>query len=193
MKRVCVFLGSNHGNRPAYRVAAEELAAALTERGLGLVYGGAKVGLMGVLADAVLARGGHVIGVIPGFLGGTERAHRGLPDLRVVGSMHERKATMADLADGFIALPGGVGTFEEIFEVYTWVQLGLHAKPCALLNIAGYYDGMAQQLDHAVAEGFVKEVHRGMLLIDRDPEALLDRMAAYTPAHVPKWLNEDET
>ena len=164
MKRICVFAGSNSGASPEYLVAAAELGRTLAVRQLGLVYGGARVGLMGALADAALGGGAHVIGVMPEALVAKEVAHRGLSELRVVSSMHERKAMMADLADGFVALPGGLGTLEEFFEVLTWAQLGLHGKPCGLLDIDGYFDGLLKFLDHSVGEGFVKAEHRRMIL-----------------------------
>jgi uncharacterized protein (TIGR00730 family) len=175
MKRLCVFCGSNPGRHPAYAEAAQDLARALVTRKVDLVYGGARVGVMGVLADAVLAAGGHVIGVIPQGLVEQEVAHTGLPDLRVVASMHERKLLMAELSDGFIALPGALGTLEELFEILTWAQLGLHRKPCGLLNIRGYYRLLIDFLDHAVAEQLLKPVYRALLLVEERPERLLDR------------------
>jgi uncharacterized protein (TIGR00730 family) len=194
IRRLCVFCGSSPGARPAYADAAEELGRRLVEREIGLVYGGGQVGLMGRLADAVLAEGGEAIGVLPEALVEKEIGHPGLEDLRVVGSMHERKALMADLADGFVALPGGLGTVEELFEVYTWAQLGLHRKPCALLDVEGYYEGIATFLAHAVEERFLREDHRAMLIVERDPRALLDRMSAFEPeAVVPKWIDREET
>lgn len=188
MKSVCVYCGSNPGRQPAYAEAARGLGAALVARGLGLVYGGASVGVMGVLADAVLALGGHVTGVIPEALVRREVAHPGLSRLVVTGSMHERKTRMADLADGFVALPGGIGTLEELFEAWTWAQLGLHGKPCGLLNVAGYFDGLLAFLDHAVAERFVKEPHRAMLIVSDDPSELLRRFEAYEAPVVRKWI-----
>jgi uncharacterized protein (TIGR00730 family) len=191
---MCVFCGSSPGARPAYGEAAEELGRLLVERGIGLVYGGGAVGLMGRLADAVLAEGGEAIGVLPRALVEKEIGHTGLADLRVVGSMHERKALMADLADGFVALPGGLGTVEELFEVYTWAQLGLHRKPCALLDVEGYYEGIASFLARAVEERFLREDHRAMLIVERDPRALLDRLSEFEPeAVVPKWIDREET
>jgi uncharacterized protein (TIGR00730 family) len=186
--RVCVFAGSSPGRLPIYREAAVDLGVALVDGGMGLVYGGASVGLMGAVADAVLGRGGEVTGVIPRALVEREVAHTGLTDLRVVGSMHERKALMADLSDGFVALPGGIGTLEELFEVWTWAQLGLHGKPCGLLNVAGYYDGLSGFLDQMVAESFLKPEHRGMLVVERDPRMLLAAMRQYTPPAVRKWI-----
>jgi uncharacterized protein (TIGR00730 family) len=194
MRRLCVFCGASPGARPAYAEAAEELARLLVERDIGLVYGGGAVGLMGKLADAVLAEGGEPIGVIPEALVAKEIGHDGLSELRVVGSMHERKALMADLADGFVALPGGLGTLEELFEVYTWAQLGLHRKPCALLDVDGYYDGIARFLAHAVEERFVREEHRAMLIVEREPRTLLERLDHFEPAAVqPKWIDRGET
>jgi uncharacterized protein (TIGR00730 family) len=164
------------------------------EQGIGLVYGGGAVGLMGRLADAVLAEGGEAIGVLPEALVVKEIGHPGLSDLRVVGSMHERKALMADLADGFVALPGGLGTVEELFEVYIWAQLGLHVKPCALLDVEGYYEGIARFLSHAVEERFLREDHRTMLIVEREPRALLERLSRFEPQSVvPKWIDRGET
>ena len=193
MKRVCVFCGSNVGARPVYADAARAVGGALARRGCGLVYGGGCIGLMGIVADAVLAHGGEVIGVIPEALVAKELAHRGLTELRVVGSMHERKASMADLADAFIALPGGYGSFEEFCEMLTWAQLGLHRKPCGLLNVDGYYDSLLALFDRAVTERFVRPVHRALVLEDRDPDRLLDRLAAYQAPTLEKWIDRDET
>lgn len=178
MRRVCVFAGSSSGRRAAYEAAARELGRALAGRGVGLVYGGASVGLMGILAETVLTHGGQVTGVIPSALVAREVAHTGLSDLRVVGSMHERKAVMADLADAFVALPGGLGTLEETFEVLTWAQLGLHGKAIGLLNVEGYFDGLLAFLDHAVAEGFLGRQSRSMITVMGSPDALLDRLLA---------------
>jgi uncharacterized protein (TIGR00730 family) len=188
IRRLCVFCGSSAGREPGYRHLAESLGRALAERGIGIVYGGASVGLMGMLADAALAAGGEVIGVIPQALIEREIGHRGLTELRIVGSMHERKALMAELADGFVALPGGVGTLEELFEVWTWAQLGLHAKPCALLDTDGFYAPLIAFLDHQVKAGFVREAHRDMLLTAHSPEELLTAFAAYRAPRVGKWL-----
>jgi len=190
MKRICVFAGSSAGTDAVYRTAAVDLAAALATRRIELVYGGGCVGLMGVLADAMLARGGRVTGVIPQALLEREVGHRSLTELKIVGSMHERKATMAALSEGFIALPGGFGTLEELFEVLTWAQLGLHQHPCGLLNVGGYFDGLLAFLDHAKGEGFVNSTHRGMLLVDRDAARLIDRFADYRAPRVDKWLTE---
>lgn len=191
--RLCVFSGSSSGRLPVYEAAARDLGTALATAGIGLVYGGASVGLMGALADAAQAAGGEVIGVMPQSLMDKEIGHAGLTDLRVVGSMHERKALMADLADGFIALPGGAGTLEELFEVWTWAQLGHHRKPCALFNVEGYYDGLATFLDHLVAEQFVKPVHRDMLIVERDLDTLLRAIESYDPPVVDKWIGRGGT
>lgn len=191
--RLCVFCGASPGRLPVYAEAAARLGRVLAEAGIGLVYGGAKVGLMGVVADAAQAQGGEVIGVIPRSLVDREVAHDGLADLRIVDSMHARKALMAELSDGFIALPGGIGTLEELFEVWTWAQLGHHAKPCALLNIAGYYDGLSGFLDHVVAEAFLKPVHRGMLIVEQDADALLGAIRAYAAPDVTRWIGREET
>jgi uncharacterized protein (TIGR00730 family) len=192
MRRLCVFSGSSPGAKPAYREAAAELGAAMVREGVDLVYGGASVGLMGVIADAVLAGGGKAIGVIPRGLFEREIAHAGLTELRVVGSMHERKAMMAELSDGFVALPGGIGTFEEIFEMWTWAQLGSHQKPCAFFNVAGFYDHLLQFLDFVVDEAFLKPVHRKMVLVETLPEALLASLREYRSMVVPKWIGRDE-
>jgi uncharacterized protein (TIGR00730 family) len=183
-RRLCVFCGSAHGRNPAFTTAAQDLGRELARRGIGLVYGGATVGLMGVLADAALGAGGEVIGVIPEALMVREIGHAGLTKLHVVRSMHERKALMAELADGFVALPGGFGTFEEFFEVVTWAQLGLHAKPCSLLNITGFFDPLLQLLDAAVAEGFIKPAARQSVLVESSVAGLLERLAAL-PAPLP--------
>jgi hypothetical protein len=193
MKSVCVYCGSSPGRRPEYGEAARRLGAELAARGLGLVYGGSSVGLMKVVADAVLARGGRVTGVIPEALVRKEIAHRGLTELHVTASMHERKTRMAELSDAFVALPGGLGTLEELFEAWTWGQLGLHAKPCGLLNVAGYWDGLTSFLDLSVAEGFVKAANRAMLVVSDDPADLLDRFGVWRPPAVPKWIREGET
>ena len=193
MRRICVFCGSSPGARPAYGEAAEELAGVLAAEGIGLVYGGGAVGLMGRLADAMLAGGGETIGVMPEALVSKEIGHAGLSDLRVVSSMHERKALMAELSDGFIALPGGLGTLEELFEVYTWAQLGLHAKPCGLLDVEGYSTGIAGFLDHAVEERFVRVDHRALLIVERDARELVGRLRSFEPAAVrPKWIDREE-
>ena len=193
MKRVCVFAGSSSGLQPDYRAVAEELGRALAARELGLVYGGARVGLMGAVADAVLASQGDVTGVIPAHLVAKEVAHRGLTDLRIVDSMHERKAMMASLADGFIALPGGFGTIEEFFEILTWGQLGMHHKPCGLLNVHGYFDGLLSFVDYSIHEGFVRREYRSMISVASSPAALLDLMDAYQPPMVEKLLDAAST
>lgn len=192
MKSICVFCGSSSGVRPEYADAARQLGALLAERGIGLVYGGGRVGLMGIIADAVLTHGGHVSGIIPEFLFKKEIEHKDVSDLRVVGSMHERKALMADLADGFIALPGGWGTLDEFCEILTWAQLGLHTKPCGLLNVAGYYDSFLHFFDTATTEGFVQPQYRALVLADTDPARLLDRMAAYQPPQTVKWMKDEQ-
>ena len=192
LARICVFAGSSPGRRPEYVTAARALGRALADERIGLVYGGAGVGLMGAVADAVLDRGGSVVGVMPRTLVEREVAHAGLTELRVVGSMHERKAEMADLADAFVALPGGLGTLEEMFEVLTWAQLGHHAKPCGLLNVAGYYDRMLSMLDHAAEERFVAAEHRAMLQVDEEPGPLIERFRAYRAPQVSKWLDREE-
>ncbi len=176
MSRICVFAGSSPGALDDYGAAARALARALTARGMGLVYGGAKIGLMGILADTVLECGGEVIGVMPGHLVDREVAHTGLSKLHVVDSMHQRKAVMAELSDGVIALPGGLGTLDELFEILTWAQLGLHRKPCGLLNVAGYFDRLLDFLDHATDQRFVPAGHRELLLADSDATTLLDRL-----------------
>jgi len=179
LRRVCVFCGSKPGARPEYADAARALAATLVAAGIDLVYGGGRVGLMGVVADAVLEAGGEVIGVIPDHMSDREIAHYGLTDLRIVGSMHERKALMYELSDGFVALPGGLGTLEELFEITTWSQLGLHAKPTGLLDVAGFYTPLVGFLDQLVTEGFVDERHRRLLRVAADPAGLLELLAAF--------------
>ena len=193
MKRVCVFCGSSVGNKPEYAEAAVTLGGLLAKKQIGLVYGGGNVGLMGVIADAVLEAGGEVIGVIPHSLAQREIEHQGLTQLHVVDSMHTRKAMMADLADAFIAMPGGVGTFEEFFEAVTWTQLGLHRKPCGLLNLAGFYTPLAAFIDQAVTEGFIKPVHRAAIVVDDNAERLLDTLAQVKLPDVPKWIEKEDT
>lgn len=188
VRRLCVFCGSSMGNLADYRAAAAELGEFLAGREIGVVYGGASVGLMGTVADSALAAGGEVIGVIPRLLQEKELAHPGLTALHVVDTMHQRKALMAELCDGFIALPGGMGTFEEFFEVLTWGQLGMHCKPCGLLNVAGYYDRLLAFVDQAVVEGFVRREQRGMLLAAHRPAELLALFAAYRSPTVEKVL-----
>lgn len=187
--RIAVFCGSNAGARPDYAAGAKKLGRALAERGIGLVYGGSNVGLMAALADEMLDELGDVIGVIPKTLVEREVANKALSDLRIVETMHERKALMAELADGFIALPGGIGTLEEFFETWSWAQLGMHRKPCGLLNVAGYFTPLLEFLDRSVSEKFVRQVHREMVIVDDDAPRLLDRMAAYEPPNVVKWIN----
>lgn len=193
VRSVCVFCGSSPGRRPDYTAAAERLGRALALSGRRLVYGGGNVGLMGIVADAALAGGGEVIGVIPGALAEREIAHAGVTDLRVVDSMHTRKALMAELSDAFIAMPGGFGTFEEFFEAVTWTQLGVHRKPCGLLNVGGFYTPLAAFIDQAVTEGFIKPIHRAMIVVDDNPERLLNSLATVKLPDVPKWIKKDET
>ncbi len=193
ISRVCVFCGSSPGARPLYADAARSLAAVLVEREIGLVYGGGNVGLMGILADEMLALGGSVIGVIPESLRAQEVAHAGLSDLRIVDSMHARKATMADLADAFLALPGGLGTLEELLEITTWSQLHLHAKPIGVLNLAGYFDPLLAQLDHAVDERFLHPENRRLLIVHTKPHTLVDALQRFQPRDpVRKWMDRDE-
>lgn len=189
MKRVCVFCGANVGRNGRYVEVARQLGRSLARRGIGLVYGGGSVGLMGTLADAVLEAGGEAIGVIPRALQLREIAHNGLTRLHVVTSMHERKAKMAELAEGFVALPGGMGTLEELAEIITWAQLGLHARPCGVLDVDGYYEPLIAFFDRAVAEGFVRPDHRRIVLTAQDPDALLDQFLAYRPPAVEKWVD----
>lgn len=193
MKRICVYCGSSPGKLPRYRRAAQTLGYELAARGIGLVYGGASIGVMGTIADAVLEKGGQALGVIPSVLAIREVAHEGLSELFVVNSMHERKAKMAELSDGFIALPGGWGTIEEIFEMLTWAQLGLHQKPCGLLNISSYYDHLFSFLEHAIDQQFVQQEFRPMIMMDQSASALLDRFADYHAPLVKKWIGPKET
>jgi uncharacterized protein (TIGR00730 family) len=193
VRRLCVFSGSSPGGHPDYAQAAAGLGSTLAAQGIGLVYGGASVGLMGTIADAVLDAGGEVVGVIPQALVDREIAHPGVSDLHVVGSMHERKARMAELSDGFIALPGGMGTLEELFEVYTWTQLGLHAKPLGLLDVRGYYAQLAAFLDHAVAERFVTLEHREMLVVEQRAEAMIEAFRRWRPPLRAKWIDRSQT
>jgi uncharacterized protein (TIGR00730 family) len=192
LKTLCVFCGSSAGARPVYADAARELGEALVARDITLVFGGGRVGMMGEIARTVLASGGRVVGVIPKALVRKEIEYEDLTELHVVESMHERKAMMAKRSDGFIAMPGGYGTFEEFCEVLTWSQLGFHHKPVALLNVAGYYDGLLALFDHAVAEAFVRPLHRTLVIAERDPVALLDRLAAYQPPTVEKWITSPD-
>ena len=186
--RIGVYCGSNSGTNPAYARAARELGALLGARGIGLVYGGGKVGLMGVVADAALAAGAEVIGVIPEALRAREVGHTGLTELRVVETMHERKAVMEDLSDAFVALPGGLGTLDELFEILTWAQLGMHRKPCGLLNVEDFFAPLIACLDHATTEGFVRPQHRAMMMVEADAERLLERFAEYQAPALGKWL-----
>ena len=190
VSRVCVFAGTQLGVNPAYRDSARALGRALVARGVEVVYGGAASGLMGTLADAVLDAGGRIIGVIPRDLLPREIPHQGLSDLRIVDSMHQRKALMAALADQFVALPGGFGTCEELFEILTWGQIGIHDKRCGVLNVEGYYDGVLQWLDHAVAQRFLEPEHRSMLIVDTQVERLLDRLADDTPPRIDAWADD---
>ena len=192
MRSVCVFCGTRSGTEPTYEDGARTLGRTLAEQGITLVYGGGRVGLMGVVADAALGADGEVVGVIPKALLEREIAHTGLTDLRVVRSMHERKALMSELSEGFVALPGGSGTLEEFFEVLTWAQLGEHRKPCGLFNVDGYYDPLLAVFDHMVAKGFLSEEHRFMILVETEPEALLEALALYRPPEVPKWIDREE-
>ena len=193
MKRICVYCGSSPGRLPAYRKAARDLGRQMAARGLGLVYGGASVGVMGAVADAVLESGGSAIGVIPHALATKEVAHHGLDQLLVVDSMHERKAKMAELSDGFVALPGGWGTIEEIFEMLTWAQLGFHEKPCGLLNAENYYDSLFTFLEKAIEQQFVKQEYRPMMMMEEHAAALLDRFETYRAPKVKKWIGPEET
>ncbi len=191
--RICVFCGSRPGSRPQYTDAARHLGELLAARKIGLVYGGSHVGLMGTLADAAMRAGGEVIGVMPENLVRREISHHGLSELHLVGSMHERKAMMAELADAFIALPGGFGTFEELFEIITWAQLGLHRKAVGILNVGGFYDGLLGLVDHAVREGFVPEANRALILHADTPETLLELVIGFeAPPPVQKWLASAE-
>jgi hypothetical protein len=189
MKRLCVFCGSSPGADPAFASAARQLGVLLADRKIGLVYGGASVGLMAEIANAAMAAQGEVIGVIPRSLVDREVAHRGLRDLRVVDSMHQRKAVMADLSDGFVAMPGGLGTLEEFFEVLTWAQLGMHTKPCGLLNIRGFYDTLLAFLDHAVDQRFIKPAHRATVMVADAPDALLAKLESYRAPTSGKWID----
>jgi uncharacterized protein (TIGR00730 family) len=188
MRRVCVFCGSNRGSDPAYAAAAHAMGLALVRRGVELVYGGGKVGLMGVIAEAVMGAGGTVTGIMPDNLFRKEIGHTEVTDLRIVGSMHERKAMMAELSDAFVALPGGFGTFEEFCEAVTWTQLGLHAKPCGLLNVAGYYDALLALFDRAERDGFLIIEHRKLVHSATDPDELLDHLETHPPVHTDKWI-----
>ena len=193
MQAICIFSGSNSGARQSYITAARALGALLAQRGIGIVYGGARVGLMGQVADSALENGGKVVGVIPRFLFNKELAHDKLSELCVVNSMHERKALMAERADAFIALPGGFGTFEEILEMLTWTQLGVHKKPCGLLNVEGFYDPLRQLFERAVDDGFLRPAHRDIALAEADPAAMIERLKKWEAPIAPKWLDRSET
>lgn len=192
MKRICVYCGSNPGRIGDYREAATILGRTLVQRNLGLVYGGASIGVMGAVADSVLAAGGEAIGIIPRSLAVKEIAHEGLTEQHVVSSMHERKALMEELSDGFVALPGGWGTIEEIFEILTWAQLGFHEKPCGLLNVAEYFSHLSAFLEHAIEEQFVKPEYRGLLIVEEDADRMLDRFETYTAPVVHKWIEPQD-
>jgi hypothetical protein len=192
VSRVCVFCGSSTGKHPGYKLAAQSFGRALVRRGKGLVYGGGRVGLMGVIADTVLEAGGEVYGVLPEALATLEVGHEGLTELFLVPNMHARKAKMAELSDAFVAMPGGYGTLEELFEVVTWAQLGLHDKPIALLNVAGYFDGLLGCIDSAVAEGFIRPEQRRVLMSGSEPDALLDALERFEPVEREKWLRKPE-
>ena len=192
MKSVCVFCGSNPGNDPAYAEGARAMGREIARRGMVLVYGGGAVGLMGVVANAALAAGGEVHGVIPQALRDKEVGHHGLTRLEVVDTMHTRKARMAELSEGFIAMPGGIGTFEELFEIWTWGQLGIHTKPLGMLDVAGFYEPLASFLDATVSAGFLKQSHRAIAMTETDPAALLDRMEAYVPQATYKWVEKEQ-
>ncbi len=193
MKSVCVFCGSSPGNDPVHAEGARAMGTEIARRGLTLVYGGGAVGLMGIVADAALAAGGEVHGVIPRALREKEVGHNGLTRLEVVETMHIRKARMAELSDGFVAMSGGIGTFEEIFEIWTWGQLGIHGKPLGFFNIAGFYDPLAAFLDNTASAGFLRQAHRDMAMTESEPAALLDKMAAYKPLAQIKWVEKEET
>jgi uncharacterized protein (TIGR00730 family) len=190
---LCVYCGSSPGRLEAYALAAVSLAEALVRRNIRLVYGGAGIGIMGILADNVLKLGGQAVGVIPKALAHKEVVHQNLTELHITQSMHERKMLMAELADGFVALPGGIGTLEELFEIWTWAQLGFHNKPCGLLNVAGYYDLLIGFLDHALTEQFVKKHHHGLLMVEETSDALLERFANYQPPVAKHWVGKNET
>lgn len=193
MKRICVFCGANTGKRDQYSTAAKELAEELVSREIEIVYGGGRIGLMGVLAEKAIELGGRVIGVIPESLATKEVAHDSISELIVVGSMHQRKAKMAELSDGFISLPGGIGTIEETFEMLTWSQLGFHNKPCGIINVLGFYDKLIEFLNHISEEKFFMDIYRRMLIVETDPPALLERFEQYKPPQVKHWIAEDET
>jgi uncharacterized protein (TIGR00730 family) len=193
IRTLCVFCGSNTGANKIYRVAAQSMGRMLVRRGCRLVYGGGSVGLMGVLADTVLKQGGHVTGIIPTALAHKDVLHQGLSETHVTDNMHERKAKMAELSDAFVAMPGGYGTLEEVFEVVTWAQLGLHNKPLGILNTGGYYDGLLDCIDAAVVEGFIKPEHRKLIIVGSEPDALFDALARQQPPTVEKWIRAQGT
>lgn len=193
VRNVCVFCGSSLGTRPIYAQVAQQLGAALADAGVGIVYGGARVGLMGVVADSARQKGGQVVGILPDFLADKEIRHEGLTELLIVGSMHQRKAIMAERADAFVALPGGFGTFEEIFEMLTWTQLGVHGKPCGLLNVEGYFDSFRAQLDRAMLDGFLRKEHREMVIVENTVEPLLARLRSWQAPWTPKWVSRSLT
>ena len=193
MKRICVFCGANLGKKIEYSIAAEQLACELVSREIEIVYGGGRIGLMGVLAEKAIELGGRVIGVIPESLATKEVAHDSISELIVVGSMHQRKAKMAELSDGFISLPGGIGTIEETFEMLTWSQLGFHNKPCGIINVLGFYDKLIEFLNHISEEKFFMDIYRRMLIVETTPSALLDKFEQYKPPQVKHWIAENET
>lgn len=193
IENICIYCGSSHGRLPAYAEAARALARSLVKRNIGLVYGGAGVGIMGVVADQVLQLGGRAVGVIPEALVRKEVAHQRLTELHVTQSMHERKTLMAELSDAFISLPGGLGTIEETAEMATWAQLGIHRKPSGLLNVAGYFDGLLAFLDHAVQEGFLSPANKALFVESTTVDGILDAVAAYAPPHAERWITRDET
>jgi uncharacterized protein (TIGR00730 family) len=193
LRRICIFCGSSIGRDPAYAKAAHQTGRLLAERGIALVYGGGGTGMMGAVADGCLEAGGQVVGVIPHALRTKELAHAGVTEMIVVESMHERKARMADLADAFVALPGGLGTLEEICEIATWLQLGIHRKPCGILNVAGYYDALIAFLDHAVNMQFLRREYREPLIVEREPAAMLARMSTWTPPETMRWVTSSES
>ncbi len=193
MNRICVFCGSKTGSNPVFLETAKQLGRVLAERGLDLVYGGASIGLMGAVADSVMGGGGRVVGVIPEAMATKEVAHDGLTEMHVVSSMHERKSVMARLADGFVALPGGFGSFEELLEMITWAQLGIHRKPVGILNVSGYYDPLIQLFERAIEEGFIKPRNRQLVVVEQEPDELLQTLLAHKLPEVKRWITERET
>lgn len=193
MKRICVFCGSSSGTDPVFTETAKTVGEFLVANDIELVYGGGRVGLMGTIADAVLSKGGKVIGVIPESLAIKEVAHGGLTEIHVVNSMHERKAMMAELSDGFMAMPGGFGTFEEFCEIVTWAQLGIHQKPCALLNVNGFYDYLIELFNHSAAQQFIRDEHRGIVLVESEINRLFELMKNYKPPAIDKWIDKNST